>query len=110
MIKPITSIRVPPGRYIINGEITDLEVETEIQVNPPPPKIYDPKDGSIKDIENLDALAELRREAVLVLGHEPGYDGLLSADVTKCHQTNQSFASTLGRVLLRYLNQRARAH
>lgn len=57
-----------------------------------------------------DPLAMLRAEALLVLGYDPHYNGDLSADVTKCHETNQLLAATLGRCLLRYLNQRARAN
>lgn len=59
-------------------------------------------------IETLvdDPLAELRREALLVLGYDPDYKGKMSVPEESDHIYNY----VLGRVLIRTLNRKARGN
>lgn len=60
--------------------------------------------------QSSDPLAMLRAEALLVLGHDPYYKGEISAYVANDPQLSMQLEAILGRCLLRYLNQRARAN
>lgn len=57
-----------------------------------------------------DPLAELRREALLVLGYAPDHRGEISAHVSQDRDHSAVLEQTLGRCLIRYLNVKARAN
>lgn len=57
-----------------------------------------------------DPLAELRLEALLVLGYAPDHKGEISAYISHDRPHSAVLEQTLGRCLIRYLNRRARAN
>jgi hypothetical protein len=67
-----------------------------------------------ENMRQCDPLAQLRTEALLVCGYDPHHKGEISIehfDEGRDHRLNSLLIeATLGRVLLRHLNQRARAN
>lgn len=62
--------------------------------------------GGDPAINQNDPLLQLRAEALLVCGYDPHHKG----EIEIAPSNRDVFEATLGRCLLRYLNQRARAN